>query len=204
MLTSMLATTMYAVSDDALAYAGKPARRVPDAMLHGFSALYRLYETRAGWLFLAAPKPSEWTRLAPVVGLASDPRFATPAARADGDGALADALARVLRERDAAEWERLFTAADVAGVEVVDGPIARVVVSEPWYRDAGFMAEVEHPTFGTHRRLAPLVSMSLTPGLARPAPVVGQHTEAVLHELGYGPADVERLARERIIGRPGG
>jgi formyl-CoA transferase len=77
-------------------------------------------------------------------------------------------------------------------------------VSEPWYRDAGFMADVEHPTFGTHRRLAPLVSMSLTPGLARPAPVVGQHTEAVLRELGYGAADIERLAATRIIARPGG
>jgi crotonobetainyl-CoA:carnitine CoA-transferase CaiB-like acyl-CoA transferase len=204
MLTSMLATTMYAVSDDGLAYDGKPPRRVPDPMLHGFSALYRLYETSGGWIFLAAPKPAEWTRLAPIVGLADDPRFATPAARETNDAALADALARIFRERAAADWERDLVAADVAGVEVVEGPIARVVVSEPWYRDAGFMTDVEHPTFGTHRRLTPLVSLSLTPGSARPAPVVGQHTEAVLRELGYGDAEIERLVAARIVKRAGG
>ncbi|MGH7893972.1 MAG: CaiB/BaiF CoA transferase family protein [Candidatus Binatia bacterium] len=201
MQTSMLGTTMYAVSDDAIAYAGRPARRVPDPMLHGLGALYRLYETREGWLFLAAPKASEWMRLGPLVGLADDARFATTAGRAANDGALAGALARVFRERPAAEWEQMLTAADVAGVEVAEGPIARVVVDEPWYRDAGFMAEVEHPTFGTHRRLAPLVSLSLTPGRARPAPLLGQHTSAVLRELGYTTSEIEQLARERIVGR---
>jgi crotonobetainyl-CoA:carnitine CoA-transferase CaiB-like acyl-CoA transferase len=170
-------------------------------MLYGLSALYRLYETREGWLFLAAPKPNAWARLAPLVALGDDARFATPASRAAHDRELADALAAVFRRRTAAEWERDLVAADVAGVEVVRGPIAHVVIEEPWFREAGFMSEVEHPTFGRHRRLAPLVALSATPGHARPAAVLGQHTEAVLEELGYTPDDVGRLAAARVVRR---
>jgi crotonobetainyl-CoA:carnitine CoA-transferase CaiB-like acyl-CoA transferase len=135
------------------------------------------------------------------VGLSGDARFATPEARASNDGALAEALAAVFRRRPAADWERDLVAADVAGVEVASGPIARVVVEEAWYRDAGFLAEVEHPTFGHHRRLAPLVALSATPGVARPAPVIGQHTESVLRELGLAPEEIGRLAHAGIVRR---
>jgi crotonobetainyl-CoA:carnitine CoA-transferase CaiB-like acyl-CoA transferase len=77
----------------------------------------------------------------------------------------------------------------------------RVVIEEPWYREAGFLADVEHPTFGPHARLAPLVGLSLTPGEARPAAVVGQHTDAVLRELGYDGASIDALAARRIVRR---
>jgi crotonobetainyl-CoA:carnitine CoA-transferase CaiB-like acyl-CoA transferase len=191
------------VSDDAILYAGRPERRMPDPMLHGFSALYRLYETAGGWLFLAAPKPREWDALAPLVGLAGDERFATPEARAKNDGALADALAAVFMTRPAAEWERTLVAADVAGVEVAAGPMPRVVIEEPWYREAGFLADVEHPTFGRHARLAPLASLALTPGEVGPAPVLGQDTARVLRELGYDDAAIDALAARRVVRRAG-
>ena len=201
MLTSMLGTTLLAVSDDALAYAERPPRRVPDPMLHGFSALYRLYETADGWLFLAAPKAREWEALAPLVGLADDARFATPAARASNDAVLAEALATVFRTQSAGEWERTLMAADVAGVEVAPGPMPRVVIEEPWFREAGFLTDVEHPTFGPHARLAPLVTLALTPGEVGPAPVLGQHTESVLRELGYDDAAVTALAARKVVRR---
>jgi crotonobetainyl-CoA:carnitine CoA-transferase CaiB-like acyl-CoA transferase len=189
------------VSDDAIAYAGRAERRMPDPLLHGFSALYRLYETAEGWLFLAAPKPREWEALAPCVGLEGDARFATAEARAENDGALGEALAAVFRTRPAAAWERDLTLADVAGVEVAAGPMPRVVMEEPWYREAGFLADVVHPTFGPHARLAPLASLGLTPGAVGPAPVLGQDTARVLGEIGYDDAAIEALAARRIVRR---
>ncbi len=215
--TSMLATTMVAVSDDALTYPDKPPRRTPDAMLYGLGALYRLYETADGWLFLAAPQEREWPALCAALrdtaadaagvvpgvvnDLADDPRYATAAARARHDAALAQALAVAFRRRSAAEWEERLLAADVAGVEVAAGPVPRVVVEEPWFEEAGFLTEVEHPTFGRHRRLAPLVGLSLTPGVGGAAPVLGQHTEAVLHDLGYDQAAIDDLAARRVVRR---
>jgi formyl-CoA transferase len=72
---------------------------------------------------------------------------------------------------------------------------------DPIVRDAGFLAEVDHPTMGRHRRLAPLVRLSLTPGEARPAPTLGMHTESVLRELGYDQETIEGLEQDGVVCR---
>jgi len=204
MLTSMLATTALAVSEDALDYAGRPPSPAPDADLYGLSALYRLYQTADGWVFLAAPKAREWETLRRVLPeLADDARFATGEGRRLHDGALAAVLAGVFATRPAGEWERTLGALDVACVEVAPGPVARGVVEGPLLREAGFLTEVEHVTFGRHARLGPLTTLSRTPGEARPAPTLGMHTEAVLGELGYDAEAVAALERDRVVGRGG-
>ncbi len=63
MLTSMLCTTAYAVSDDGIDWAGRPPRAEPDPLLYGMGALYRLYACASGWVFLAAPQEREWPAL---------------------------------------------------------------------------------------------------------------------------------------------
>ncbi len=203
LLTSMLCSAAWAVSEDAVDYPGKPPRPAPDDLLHGLSALYRLYETADGWLFLACPQDDEWPDLCrallEVTALAADARFATAADRRAHDSALATALAGAFRTRTAAEWERHCVGFDVACVEVAPGPVARAVIEDPVTRDAGFLVEVEHATFGRHRRLAPLVALSLTPGEARPAPLLGQHTEPVLRELGFSDEAIADLASAGVI-----
>jgi crotonobetainyl-CoA:carnitine CoA-transferase CaiB-like acyl-CoA transferase len=205
MLTSMLCTTGYALSQECFDYADRPERAKADPGLHGISALYRLYAAEAGWVFLAAPQEREWGRLArallPDVDLAAAERFASAELRAAADAALVDVLTRVFRTRRAADWERVLLRADVGCVEVAEGPIARAIMDDPIARDAGFLAEVEHPSFGRHRRLGPLFELSRTPGQARPACLLGQHTEAVLRELGYGEAAITQLEADGVISR---
>jgi crotonobetainyl-CoA:carnitine CoA-transferase CaiB-like acyl-CoA transferase len=74
-------------------------------------------------------------------------------------------------------------------------------MDDPIARDAGFLAEVEHPSFGRHRRLGPLFELSRTPGQARPACLLGQHTEPVLRELGYDEAAITQLEADGVISR---
>jgi crotonobetainyl-CoA:carnitine CoA-transferase CaiB-like acyl-CoA transferase len=203
MLTSMLQTTAYALSEDCIEYEGRGDIPRPDEELYGLSALYRLYAAEEGWIFLAAPQEKEWpllcSALEPYAVLASDARFATAEARGANDAALADALAAVFRQRPAKDWERELVAADLGCVEAAKGPIARAVMCDPIAREAGFLSEVEHPSFGAHRRLGPLASLSLTPGQGRPACLFGQHTQAVLRELGYDDAAIGKLEADGVI-----
>jgi len=211
LMTSMLCTTAYAVSDDGVDHDGRAPRAEPDALLYGMGPLYRLYACASGWVFLAAPQESEWPALCAgladlgdgALALASDARFASAGARRGNGDALAAELEAVFTKRSADEWERLLLPRDVACVAVADGPVGRAVMMDPVARDAGMLAEVEHPTFGVHRRLAPVVGLSRTPGEARPAVTLGMHTESVLRELGHGDAAIAVLVERGVAGRPG-
>ena len=207
MLSSMVCTSAYLISADAIAYAGQPPPSEPDPQLYGMSALYRLYEAREGWLFLAAPEAGEWPALAAALAgwapLADDARFATPEARRANDAELAQVLGKVFRGRPAADWERELLAADVGCVELAEGPISRAVLEDAVTREAGLLCEVEHPSFGRHRRIGPHAEFSRTRPNPRPGCLAGQHTESILRELGYAAAEIDALEADGIIVRSG-
>jgi crotonobetainyl-CoA:carnitine CoA-transferase CaiB-like acyl-CoA transferase len=211
--TSMLCSNAYVVSDDFLDYDGKSVESHHDE--NGVNALYRLYPAAEGWVFLAAPLASDWPRLATAlrtgadgtsadgdaaVDISADDRFATPEQRVEHDAALAEAIGAVLATRGAAEWETAFAAHDVALAEVNQGSFSEFTISSDVVRDNGFVAEVTHPLFGRHLRHAPIVTFSETPGEARPACLVGQHTRAILRELGYGDDAALALRERGIVG----
>jgi crotonobetainyl-CoA:carnitine CoA-transferase CaiB-like acyl-CoA transferase len=196
MHTSMLCTTAYALSDDCIDYRDRLPRRDPDPLLYGFGPLYRLYETADGWVFLACPRESEWARLCEVLAEETDRAEVRMAAR---DERLAATLEDIFRRRPAREWETLLGARGVACVEVADGPVSRAIFEDTAARAAGFLTAVEHPSFGAHDRLTPLVSLSLSPGRAAPAPLLGAATETVLREIGLDGAAIRALEDKGVI-----
>ena len=68
------------------------------------------------------------------------------------------------------------------------------------FRKRGAFAEVDHPVAGTLTYPGRPFMMEATPwSIRRPAPLLGQHTEEVLTELGMSDAEVESLRRDRVI-----
>jgi crotonobetainyl-CoA:carnitine CoA-transferase CaiB-like acyl-CoA transferase len=203
--TSMLSSTGHALSEVMVEYENRPPVPTADAGIHGFSALYRLYEAaNGGWVFLAAPTDREWVRFTGALpggaALGADPRFAAAEARKANDEALAQELAAVFRTRPSADWEALFTPLDIACV------VSSEITVEGNLMDEGslgvlsdMVTTAHHPILDEVPRLKPLVRFSRSTTVAGDAGLVGQHTVQVLSDYGYSDDDIARLAADGVI-----
>jgi crotonobetainyl-CoA:carnitine CoA-transferase CaiB-like acyl-CoA transferase len=204
LLTTMLTSTAHALADDMVEYAGRPQTATADSELYGYGARYRLYEAADGWIYLAAPQETEWPTLVKAlardVALAGDARFADEAKRVANDDALAGLLAATFKTKPAQEWEEQLLPLDVGCVVAHGEPVEVVYQSKAFGAASGLLVEVEHPTFGTHDRLTPLVEYSRSATVAEPGVLLGQHTDAILAALGYDDEQVADLRARKIVG----
>jgi crotonobetainyl-CoA:carnitine CoA-transferase CaiB-like acyl-CoA transferase len=203
MLTTMLTSTAHALADDMVEYKDRQPTQGADPQLLGYSALYRLYKASDEWVYLAAPHPGEWSALcvalAGDVDLAGDARFADEASRSVNDAALAEVLAGVFAGRPAQHWEDTLLAGDVGCVVAHREPPETVLQSAEFAGAADMLVEVEHPTFGEHVRLKPYIGFSRSETVAEPGSLAGQHTDAILSELGYSAEAIGDLRERKVV-----
>jgi crotonobetainyl-CoA:carnitine CoA-transferase CaiB-like acyl-CoA transferase len=196
--TSMLCSNAWVLSADYVDHPGRPPREAADAGLHGLCALYRLYPTAEGWVFLACPGQSAFTRLCSALGaeaLANDPRFRDAETRRRHDAELAEQLASLFAKRPAADWETDLGARGVGCVRADRGPFARFAFDEPFMRESGFVTEVEDPELGRYRRFGPTVMLEGDPAVLRGPCRAGEHSRKILGELGLSEARIDELIR---------
>ena len=201
MVTTMLGTCTQALISRNTSYAGRPPLTRVDDEFRGLGPLYRLYRAADGWVFLAAPAEREWPALAAalaVYGSLSDSRFATPAGRAANAGALAEALAAIFATRGKDEWEAELTAADVGCVAVAQENAEWRMQDDEFYQ-AGYAVDAVSPIFDAHRRPAPLNRFSRSATRADSGCRLGQHTDALLREIGYDDARIAQLREQDIV-----
>jgi crotonobetainyl-CoA:carnitine CoA-transferase CaiB-like acyl-CoA transferase len=206
MLTTMLTTMGHCLAEELVEYEGRPPIAEVDDDVLGLHALYRMYESSDGWLFLAAPTDREWQKLLSVLGrpvedMSTDEQLLTKEGRNSADPKIASRLASVFATRPAREWEADLLAAGVACVEVASGPSEATF----WEGDGAIgrrldlIVEQEHPVLGPHPRLRSLMDFSRSATLAPATPALGQHTDAVLSELGYTEERIAELRARRIV-----
>jgi crotonobetainyl-CoA:carnitine CoA-transferase CaiB-like acyl-CoA transferase len=208
MWSSILHGSMLYTADSWLAADGTPSPRPPlDQEQLGLGPLYRLYETRDGWLQLAAVRAGHWPALCGVLhreDLVTDARFATAAARAERRAELTAVLAEAFLADHALNWRRALDAAGVPSEVSVDTCDGESVLFDDDLVRLGLVAEYEHPLLGRVRQFGNLITFSDTPGKpARPVPMVGQHTREILAELGYDEAAIDGLRARGIVSWPG-
>ena len=176
--------------------------RLGDKGQYGRNALYRLYETQEGWLYVIAENPQEWTELCRVLGrrdLDQDERFSSADARRENDTALARELAQVFKERAAAEWVSLLIDAGVLCAPAVDG-YAVGFFSDPQAAANEMIVTHEHPKLGQLKFSTRPITFHNTKELAaRVTPLLGQHNREVLGELGYSDTQIEELYQKGIV-----
>ena len=208
--STMINANAYLNVDDFYWHEGKQPRPLPDRDGYGLHALYRLYRAKGGWVFLACPFENEWEALCRVLdqpelrpGLRDDPHFSSSQAREKHDDDLADELSRVFAAAEPLYWEDLLTAADVACVRAEDRGMYYFFDADPHLRvgkgESGLLTQVEAPRFGEFWRYSPVVSFSETSGRAGPGPLKGQHTRAILRELGYAEEQILDLKERKVV-----
>ena len=172
----------------------------PLGSAHRLSAPYQALRTRDGYLTVGGNNQRFWSSLCKVIGrpdLADDERFATNQARMANLDELVTELESALKGRDTDDWTQALQA---EGVPV--GPINdyREVLEDPHTHARRMIVEIEHPIEGTIRSLGIPLKLSETPGrIARPAPLLGEHTVETLEGLGYSEADVANLRERGIV-----
>jgi len=177
---------------------GRPPGRLGNA--HPSIVPYQAFAAADGHLVVACGNDGQFARLCGALGLgglAQDPRFATNAARVEHREALLEVLAPALAARPAAAS---IAALEAAGVPC--GPINDLsqVFADPQVRHRAMRQEVDHPLAGRTALVGSPLKLSGSPPVPpRPPPLLGQHTDEVLGELGLDGAEVASLREAGVI-----
>ena len=153
------------------------------------------------WVSLSVRDEAEWQRLCEVMGqpeLSSDTRFARLAARKENEAALEEIVTAWTQERTADEATQALQNAGIPAYPALD---ALDMVNSPHVGARDYFVELEHPEVGTRRHMGIPWTMSRTPcEIRRPAPCLGQDTDAVLTDVvGLSQDEIAALREKDIL-----
>jgi crotonobetainyl-CoA:carnitine CoA-transferase CaiB-like acyl-CoA transferase len=167
---------------------GKPARRSGNA--HPNIQPQDVFQARDGYLVLAVGNDDQFARFCDVLeraDLARDERFKSNAARVRNNAILTPLIAEILATRDRAHW---VAGCDRAGVPC--GPINTIpeAFADPQARHRGMLIDIAHAVAGTVPQVASPMRFRNAPlEHDRPPPLLGEHTDGILREIGWSKND---------------
>jgi crotonobetainyl-CoA:carnitine CoA-transferase CaiB-like acyl-CoA transferase len=160
---------------------------------------YQAFQASDKFVLLGVANDVLWRKFCHLAGLSSiadDPRFRTNADRVANRAATVGLVQSVMIARTSDEWVRLCTESGIPA-----SPINAFadITGHPHARESGMLIELEHSRYGTLNAVAqPIAFDGKRNAPSRPPPMHGEHTAAILRELGYSDADVARLQADNV------
>jgi crotonobetainyl-CoA:carnitine CoA-transferase CaiB-like acyl-CoA transferase len=165
---------------------------------------YRIFETADEPIFIAAATDKFWVMLCQCLGvpeLGLDPQFETNGKRTSRATDLNAILRPIFVTRKAAAWEQMLVEKGVP-CGVVSSYLQ--FLNDPQVTELEMNPVIDHPLIGQIRTAGVPIHFEKTPGrIQRSAPLLGQHTDELLAELGYSSDSIVALRAERVVLGPG-
>jgi formyl-CoA transferase len=191
----------------AQARTGKAAGRAADSSVSATTPPMGTFPCKGGglndyvYVFTSRANPEHWRRLLGVIGredLIGDPRFESPAARAERPDEVNAMIAAWTRLHTKHEAMEIIGAAGIPAGAVLD---TMELSTDPTFEARGIMPVIDHPTVGPFKMVAWPVRHSGSPPPVTPAPLLGANTDDVLtHWLDLKPNEVGSLRAAGVVG----
>jgi crotonobetainyl-CoA:carnitine CoA-transferase CaiB-like acyl-CoA transferase len=160
-----------------------------------------IFRTLDGWILVQVigdPLYRRWARLMGEDEWLADPRFKDDISRGDNGAVISERMGRWCAERTSNE------ALEVLGKAMIPaGPVLKPqqTLDDPHVRALNFFQAVDYPGLPRPAPIARVpVGLSKTPGsIRRRAPTLGEHTDAILAEIGYDAQAIVGLREGSII-----
>jgi crotonobetainyl-CoA:carnitine CoA-transferase CaiB-like acyl-CoA transferase len=161
---------------------------------------YQALPTKDSFVVFAVGSQEIWARFCRAIGqpeLTDDGRFRDNAHRVENREALEGLLTATFRTRTTAEWLDILRRHQVPATPVND--LRAVFELEP-VKEREMIHHVPHPTIGELLTINSPLRFEKTPVAIRQAPpLLGQHTEEILQELGYERHEISLLQEQGVI-----
>ena len=159
-----------------------------------------VFKTLDGYITCGTISDSEWQGFCKATGdpeLAKDERFATPGGRFMNATARINKMQEYIGQRTTAEWLERLDAADVPCA-----PILRrgEIIHNEQVVARGLIQEFDQPSVGLVRQPKPAARFEVNEAvIGGPAPRVGEHSRAVLEELGYSATAIDKMVADKAV-----
>ncbi len=168
---------------------------------HASIVPYQVFRARDKYLIIAVGSEALWKKFVRVLNaqdtFGADERFQSNRSRNQHRAELIENIQRILETEIAAYWVEKLRAE-----EIPCGPIntAADALNDAQTRARGMIAEIEHPLLGVAKSVGNPIHLSATPiTYRRHPPLLGEHTEQILRELGKSNAEIGDWRLHQVI-----